>query len=205
MRKITPLLLLTQQFASITRNVAYRDGHLENDAEHSYQLAMLSWAANRQYNLGLSDEKLLKLALIHDFVEIFAGDTDSFDKKRTLDKKEREKKSLLKLKREYPQYEDIWKEISEYEKKDSPEAVLVNIIDKFIPDINAYFSKYDYHHVRKIDISQWEKWLFSKIDYDTLNPKFKKLVDESLKDMKTRYKEVFYDPKTDKPKEEETI
>lgn len=198
MRKVTPLLLLTQQFASITRNVAYREGHVENDAEHSYQLAMLAWAANHRYKLGLNDEKILKLSLIHDFVEVFAGDTDSFDKKRTVDKKEREKKSLQKLKREFPQYKEIWKEISEYEKRRCPEAILVNIVDKFIPDINAYFSRYDYHHVREIDLKQYESWLRSKIDYDKLDPKFKKLFDESLKDLKTKYKEVFYNPKRDK-------
>ncbi len=188
----------TQQFAYITRNVAYREGHVENDAEHSYQLAMLACAANHRYKLGLNDEKILKLSLIHDFVEVFAGDTDSFDKERTVDKKEREKKTLQKLKREYPQYKEIWREISEYEKKDSPEAILVNIVDKFVPNVNTFFSKYDYYKVSKVDIMMWRKWLFSKIDYDNLDTRLKELVDESVEDTETKYWEMFYDLKNDK-------
>ncbi len=55
----------------------YIDGgvRLENSAEHSWHLAMACWSLSRSLGLKLSEEKLLKLALVHDLGEIDAGDT----------------------------------------------------------------------------------------------------------------------------------
>ena len=55
----------------------YIDGgaRLENSAEHSWHLAMACWSISRSFKLDISEEKLLKLALIHDLGEIDAGDT----------------------------------------------------------------------------------------------------------------------------------
>ncbi|WP_259365088.1 HD family hydrolase [Psychrobacter sp. GP33] len=55
----------------------YIDGgaRLENSAEHSWHLAMACWTISRSFKLDVSEEKLLKMALIHDLGEIDAGDT----------------------------------------------------------------------------------------------------------------------------------
>ncbi|MEH6581500.1 MAG: HD domain-containing protein [Halioglobus sp.] len=55
----------------------YIDGgvRVENSAEHSWHLAMACWSISRSLGIGLSEEKLLKLALVHDLGEIDAGDT----------------------------------------------------------------------------------------------------------------------------------
>jgi len=55
----------------------YIDGgtRVENSAEHSWHLAMACWSISRSLDIELSEEKLLKLALIHDLGEIDAGDT----------------------------------------------------------------------------------------------------------------------------------
>lgn len=45
----------------------------ENSAEHSWHLAMACWAFNQHFDLKLSEEKLIKLALVHDLGEIDAG------------------------------------------------------------------------------------------------------------------------------------
>lgn len=79
MKKIAKLVTLTSDFAAVERVIRYRKDHFENDAEHSFQLAMLCWSANHQYALSLLDEKIIKYALIHDLVEVYAGDTDAQD------------------------------------------------------------------------------------------------------------------------------
>ena len=62
----------------------YIDGgsRLENSAEHSWHLAMACWSLSKTLNLNLSEEKLLKLALVHDLGEIDAGDTFLYSKNR---------------------------------------------------------------------------------------------------------------------------
>ena len=56
----------------------------ETDIEHSYCLAMTSWQLATTLHLPLSQEKILKYALIHDLPEVYAGDVPLFssDSKR---------------------------------------------------------------------------------------------------------------------------
>src|SRR3990167_6828 len=167
MKKIIPIIDLATKFAAVNRTVGYRKGHFENDAEHSYQLALVCWSTNEQYHLGLNNELILKFALVHDLVELYAGDTDAHDDKQKIAcKKEREEKALKALKAEY-KFDEIINTIERYEKKQDVEAQLVYMMDKFIPGINIHFSKGDYYHSRKIDLVDWKKWLLSKIDYKT--------------------------------------
>lgn len=46
----------------------------ENDVEHSYLLAMLAWQLAEILAPQLSKEKVIKYALVHDLVEVYAGD-----------------------------------------------------------------------------------------------------------------------------------
>ena len=55
---------------------------LENSAEHSWHLAMACWSLARHFALPVSEEKLLKLALVHDLGEIDAGDTFLYSSQR---------------------------------------------------------------------------------------------------------------------------
>ncbi len=107
MKKIFPILKLTTELATINRTTGYRKDHFENDSEHSYQLALAAWSVNEQYNLGLNTEMILKLALVHDLVEVYAGDTDAHDKEKTLSKKENEAKAFEKLKSEYADFKEM--------------------------------------------------------------------------------------------------
>jgi putative hydrolase of HD superfamily len=63
----------------------YIDGgvRIENSAEHSWHLAMACWSISRSFNIKLSEEKLLKLALVHDLGEIDAGDTFLYSANRS--------------------------------------------------------------------------------------------------------------------------
>ncbi len=193
MRKILPIVHLTAQFAEIKRTVGYKKGHLENDAEHSFQLALACWMANEQYMFGFSDELILKFALVHDLVEIYAGDTDAHADKDTLaSKKDREARAFETLKQEYGQFADMLGAIERYENKQDEEAQLVYILDKFIADRNIFVSQEPYYLERKVDIAAWKAWVFRKIDIATLSPKMKSLVDECMNEIETNYSNMFY-------------
>lgn len=69
-----------------------RDGRAESDAEHSWHLAVfLILIENKLDNIDFA--KLLKIALIHDLPEIYAGDTNPY-RGDTNNKEEKEKKQL---------------------------------------------------------------------------------------------------------------
>lgn len=55
---------------------------LENAAEHSWHLAIACWTMARSFKIALSEEKLIKLALLHDLGEIDAGDTFLYSSNR---------------------------------------------------------------------------------------------------------------------------
>ena len=137
--KLSQAVELSTKLATVKRKCGYRKYHAENDAEHSYQLALASWAANSQYKLGLRDERLIKLSLVHDLVEIYSGDFDAHsNKKKQLLKHQKEIESFRQLKNEFYELNEVAEAIEEYEKKESMEAKLINILDKTIPIRHVY-------------------------------------------------------------------
>ncbi len=110
---------------------------LENDAEHSWHLAMMVWLFAGNFEKKINLEKSIKMALMHDLVEIYAGDTFSFDIKRRKRKTKKENKAAQKLFAILP--DKLKKELhllwQEYEKIQTPEAKFVQAMDKIQPII----------------------------------------------------------------------
>lgn len=145
LKSLLEFLNLLHQFRSVERKI-YIDKEYsrhENDVEHSYELAMAAWHIINHKKLTLDINKVLQFALLHDFVEVFAGDTYIFDKDRQIhdSKHEREKQALERLQKEWPGDSSLWDIITEYEKKEAPEAVFVYVLDKVIPFMNVYLNE----------------------------------------------------------------
>jgi 5'-deoxynucleotidase YfbR-like HD superfamily hydrolase len=105
----------------------------ENDTEHSYNLAISAWYL-AEYFPQLDKDRVIRFALVHDLVEIHAGDTYIYADQATIDsKKEREHAALIQLEKDWPDFPDMIKEIKEYEAKDSEEAKFVYALDKIMP------------------------------------------------------------------------
>lgn len=106
----------------------YKD-KVETVAEHSWSVAMLSMSIIEKYNLNYNLEKCIKLALIHELGEIYAGDytTNSIskDKKHVLEKQAVEK--LLEDIEFKNDFIELW---NEYENGISEEAKYIKQIDK---------------------------------------------------------------------------
>lgn len=112
----------------------------ENDMEHSYHLAMLAWYIIDSQQLALDREKVLRYALAHDLVEVYAGDTYLFSKdKELLDSKpERERLAAERLAKEFPEVPEMHDAIFRYVRKDDPESRFVYALDKIEPIIKLY-------------------------------------------------------------------
>lgn len=107
----------------------------ENDAEHSFRLALTAWYLISSHKLNLDRNKALQLALAHDLVETYAGDTYIYSKDQAhLDsKKEREKEAAERLAKEFPEFTDMHSSIQDYESRQTPEARFVYALDKILP------------------------------------------------------------------------
>ena len=110
----------------------------ENDAEHSYGTAMVGWYL-AQYFPELDRDKIIRLGLAHDLVEIHAGDTFSYGEQAHLDSKaKRERAAFERLKDEWPDFPEIFEAIQEYEALQSTEAKFVYALDKLLPAMIDY-------------------------------------------------------------------
>ncbi len=113
----------------------------ENDAEHSYQMAMCAWFVNEHLNLRLNSDKILRYALVHDLVEVYAGDTPTIGAaakgKSMEDKQQREKEALNRIKEEWAKdFPAMVTAMETYESKIDPESLLIYTLDKIITKIN---------------------------------------------------------------------
>lgn len=111
----------------------------ETDAEHSWHFAMAAmvlyeYAAEADIDLT----RVLKMALVHDLVEIYAGDTFAYDVKGYEDKDQREKEAADKLFALLPaeQAQDFRLLWEEFDRMDTPDARYAAAIDRLQPFVN---------------------------------------------------------------------
>lgn len=108
----------------------------ENDAEHSWHLAMMAIILSEYANeVSVDVYKVLKLLLIHDLVEIDAGDTYAYDSEGQITKKEREFSAAKRLFSLLPDVQGhelllLWEE---YELQATMEARFASALDKLQP------------------------------------------------------------------------
>ena len=117
------------------RTKLFNSNKNENDAEHSWHLAMMALVLG-----GYSDEridlfKVIKMVLIHDIVEIDAGDTFIYDQNKNHENTDEELKSAKRIFGILPdaqalEFLDLWKE---FEEGISPEARFAKTLDRLEP------------------------------------------------------------------------
>ena len=107
----------------------------ENDAEHSWHLAMMALVMSEQSNEKVDLLKVIKMLLIHDIVEIDAGDTFLFDTKKDHNNTEEELKAAKRIFGLLP--EDQAKELiaiwEEFEAAETAEAKFAKAMDRLAP------------------------------------------------------------------------
>lgn len=124
------------------RNLIIDGSRRENDAEHSWNLAMLAMLFEEYSTEKVNIEKVLKIALVHDLIEVYAGDTFAYDVKGNEDKLQREIESANKLfgildPEQGAEIRALW---DEFEAKETPESKYANAIDRIQPLINNYLT-----------------------------------------------------------------
>jgi putative hydrolase of HD superfamily len=136
MDRLAQLQQLIADFAKVLRVPHLADtGRPENDAEHSYGLALTCLFLAPKIASDLNMEKILRYALAHDIVEIHSGDTFVFDHQAVKDKPAREDAALRQLRADWPDFPELTEAAKEYQNKTNAEARFVYTIDKILPTI----------------------------------------------------------------------
>jgi putative hydrolase of HD superfamily len=115
--------------------VLIRDLRLENDAEHSWHIAMMVILLSDYSDTEIDVLRTVKMALIHDLVEIDAGDTFCYgaydrDQKR-LSEREAAKRIFGAL--PHDQANEYWLLWEDFEEMETPEARFAATVDRLQP------------------------------------------------------------------------
>lgn len=115
----------------------------ENDAEHSWHLAMMAMVLSEYAKEKVDVSHVIKMVLVHDIVEIDAGDTFVYDEKGYEDKSEREKKAAERIFNILPkdQADEIRALWDEFEERKTPDAKFASALDRMQPIIHNYYTK----------------------------------------------------------------
>lgn len=188
-KRTAKFVRLLQAFQSVERVAHVPDfSRSENDAEHSYALTMLCWYLLDTLHLKLDKKKVLEYALVHDFVEVYAGDSYIFDPEARKSKLEREEKARIRLKEEFPEFEDLHTNIAAYEEHADPEAVFVNEVDKLIPlVINYVQSGYSWKQMRVQPGELFE----NKRNKITKHPEVREILEQFITELESRLGDFF--------------
>lgn len=124
---------------TVLRNNWTQDNRRESSAEHSWSVAMMAWllTKNIEDELGvkLDQARIIKMALVHDIVEIEAGDVAAWDNKGREDVKSDEQQAIEKITNHLAapggqEIHDLW---IEHEERQTTEAKLVKACDQLCP------------------------------------------------------------------------
>lgn len=197
-KNINPIVHLKDKNASRLVEALYEINHLkqlfrkgwlrnispekcESVAEHTFGMAMMAWLLADEFFPELNREKVLKLSLIHDIAEVYAGDTTPYDGLTPEEKNARELEALKKIFSGLPNgdsYISLWEE---FENGSSAEAKFVKQIDRLEMALQAAV----YEHQQGLELEEF----FDSAAQSIHTPALKDLLDEIRKSRKNRMNE----------------
>ena len=116
----------------------------ENSAEHSWHIAMAVFLFSEYaQDQNIDWYRVIKILLVHDLVEIDAGDTYCYDHQSRKDQAQREQKAAERIFKILPldqsrSFRELW---DEFENRKTPESKYANALDRLQPFLQNYATK----------------------------------------------------------------
>ncbi len=148
-------LITIDKMKSIYRQTLLTDkSRRETDAEHSWHIAVMAMLLAPYAPEGADCNRCVKMCLVHDLVEIYAGDTFCYDEKAGMDKEERERLAAEKLfsslpKEDGEELKNLW---IEFDKQETPDALFSASLDRLQPFLHNMLT--DGHTWRKGSVTK---------------------------------------------------
>lgn len=165
--------LYQNKLKNVYRHTRTEPERRESSAEHSWSAATMAWILTpyieEEFNTKLDQLKIIKMALIHDIVEIDAGDVAAWNASAREDIVTDEHQAILALKARYqaPFSEEIYTLWMEHDALETLESKLVKGCDQLCPVIERVALNCDYKGTgvdrEKLDNLVGKKVAFSQV------------------------------------------
>lgn len=136
LKKQLDFILEIDKEKNILRQTHLSDhGRRENDAEHAWYMAIMAYLLKEYSNEPIDVAKVMIMCLIHDVVEIDAGDTYAYDAEGLKTQKAREEAAKERIYSLLPddQKQDLQALFDEFEERKTPEAKFARALDNLQP------------------------------------------------------------------------
>lgn len=139
------------------RSYISSSGRLENSAEHSWHVALACLLLGEYSNEEIDLPRTVAMLLVHDIVEIEAGDTYCYDEQARQSQHQSEEAAAEAIFSRLPSdqgamFIDLWRE---FERSETPEARFANGMDRLIPLLQSSRTRgksWEEHGVREPDV-----------------------------------------------------
>ena len=140
-KRLDEQLIFTAEIDKMTsvarRTLLLDKSRRENDAEHSWHLAVMAMLFSEYAIEKVDIGRAVQMCVVHDLVEIIAGDTFAYDPEGNMGKKEREEKAADILYAKLPEEQgrhlrDLWEEFDAMETADAKYAACMDRIQPFL-------------------------------------------------------------------------
>lgn len=145
LEKQLALLMELDQLKSVLRRTRVKsaEGRLENSAEHSWHVALMAILMEEHANEPVDITRVVKMLLLHDVVEIDAGDTFVYDVAATAEQEQKELDAAHRLFGMLPEEQgqsllQLW---LEFESAQTADAKFAKALDRIIPMLLNYHNQ----------------------------------------------------------------
>ena len=174
------------QLRSVIRNNNATPDRKESVAEHSWHLALISWVLHKsfeeEFGTKISLERMIKMCLMHDLVEINVGDASTWKPEERIDKESKEEASAQEIFSKLPtelgeEMLGLW---HEFEKGETLESKITRGIDRVNPalmrmltgqgwsDVNGDVRHLDQIQLPRVEFSNVLRELYESIKKESL-------------------------------------
>jgi putative hydrolase of HD superfamily len=128
--------------AIIRQTMLFDKSRYENDAEHSWHICVMAMVLSEYADEPVKLDRVIRMLLIHDIIEIYSGDTFLYDKNRDL-AADKEKAAADRIFGMLPvdqqkEFRALW---DEFEEKKTPEARFAGVFDRLEPLMQNYMTE----------------------------------------------------------------
>ena len=135
---------LVDHLKSVTRRNYLADGQrLENSAEHSWHIALMANLFSEYSNTKVDLARVTLMLLVHDLVEVEAGDAYAYDDQAQSEREQKEERAAKAVFGKLPKdqgerFRLLWEE---FEAAKTGEALFAHAVDHFLPVLQNYSSQ----------------------------------------------------------------
>lgn len=185
--RLFEFIRFSAQLRQITRNNNATIDRKESVAEHSWHLALICWVLHdtfeKEFNVEISQDRLIKMCIMHDLVEINVGDANTWKADEQVGKASKEETAATHIFSRLPTNlaEEMLALWHEFEGGNTLESKIAKGVDRVNPALMRLLTKQGWSDVggdsTKLDQIQLPRLEFSK----TLMSLYKSIKEEALR------------------------